>query len=144
MPTLPHALRTPAVLAAAGLVALAVGCSGPRPPAGAVADPVMQTAYPAITVDGSIQNFVAVDYTKIIADQATEDRPLSVQVPLRSQADNEMTVQYQFTWFDGQGRQVGETGWRTATLPSRRQMQLQGNAITRSASQWRLDVRSAR
>ncbi len=133
-----------AVATASAILGASAGCSGPRPPAGAMPDPVTQNIYPAITVDGALQNFVAVDYPRIIADQPMADSPLNVRVPLRSQSDTDMTVQTQFTWYDAQGRQVGESGWRTVTLPSRRQVQLGAHAIVKEATQWRLDVRAAR
>lgn len=117
--------------------------SGPRPPAGVGQDPVAG-AYPRITIDGGLARFLVADYPAVVTRPATEDKPLWVQVPVRSQADNEFIIQYNFTWLDAQGVKVGESGWRTENMPSRRQMMLSANAMTKQAVEWRLDVRSAR
>ncbi|MBA4028370.1 MAG: hypothetical protein C0475_04440 [Planctomyces sp.] len=134
-------------LLAAGLLAAgaAPACdSGPRPPAGVVQDPIVQPQYPNITIDGALQRFLAVDYTQIVYRKPTETTPVFVQVPARSQADNEFAVQYNFEFFDETGRKVGQTGYKLETLPSRRQVFMTGNAITQAAVAWRLDIRSAR
>ncbi len=133
------------MLALAGATIVCAGCdSGPRGPAGARPDPIVAAAYPNITVDGSLAKFIAVDYDSIVFQAPTADRPLFVQVPARSQADNEYTVQYNFEFFSADRVKVGETGYKTMTIPSRRQVQLTGNAITSKAVMWRLDIRSAR
>lgn len=134
-------------LLAAGLIAAgaAPGCdTGPRPPAGVVQDPIVQAQYPNITIDGALQRFLAVDYTQIVYRKPTETTPVFVQVPARSQADNEFAVQYNFEFFDESGRKVGQTGYKLETIPSRRQVFMTGNAITQEAVAWRLDIRSAR
>ncbi|MBY0310550.1 MAG: hypothetical protein K2W85_00620 [Phycisphaerales bacterium] len=132
-------------LALSGIALGFAGCdSGPRGPAGARPDPIVSAAYPNITVDGSLAKFIAVDYDAIVFQAPTTDRPLFVQVPARSQADNEYSVQYNFEFFSADRVKVGETGYKTITIPSRRQVQLTGNAITSKATLWRLDIRSAR
>jgi uncharacterized protein YcfL len=140
-------IRTTATFAAATLAAFAVlsGCdTGPRPPAGVGQDPVLVAQYPNITIDGPLQKFVVCDYNLIVTQAPAADRTMFVQVPLRNQADNEIALQYNFTWYAADGRQVGQTNWMTLTLPSRRQGMATGNAIVREAVAWRLDVRSAR
>ncbi|MGD9691139.1 MAG: DUF1425 domain-containing protein [Phycisphaerales bacterium] len=120
------------------------GCNtGTRPPAGVGGDPVGPN-YPRVTIDGPLQQYLVIDYPAVVARPPTESQPLAIQVPARSQADNEFSIQYNFTWFDANGIQVGESGWRTSVLPSRRQMMLSGNALSRNAVNWRLDIRSAR
>ncbi len=148
LPTISRrASRAPMPLLVAGglLVAGLAGCdTGPRPPAGAFQDPVLASNYPNVTVDPGLQKFLVVDYSLIVAQPATEQRPLFVQVPARSQADNEFAIQYNFEFYGSDNRKLGETGYKTAVIPSRRQIMLSGNAITEKAAAWRLDVRSAR
>lgn len=136
-------LRFLAVLALT-TAALGTGCNtGPRPPAAVGNDPISGN-YPKITIDGGLRQYFVAEYASIVVRQPSADRPLSVQVPGRSQADNEFIIQYNFTWFDAEGGKVGESGWRTENVPSRRQVMLSANAMMRSAVDWRLDVRSAR
>lgn len=138
-------LAVPTLTFALGLAGIGVagsGCdTGARPAAGVGQDPV---AYPNITTDGALQKFLKVDYTMIVFTPPAADRPLFVQVPVRNQADNEVALQYNFTFFAADGRQVGESGYRLAVLNGRRQEMLSANAITREATAWRLDIRSAR
>lgn len=135
----------PAVVVLGVALAAITGCdSGPRPPAGIGQDPVTAAVYPNITVDGELQRFIKVDYDRIVYQAPTGERPIFVQVPARSQADNEFAIQYNFEFFSADGLKVGETGYKTAVFPSRRQQLLTGNAITSRATAWRLDVRSAR
>lgn len=142
--TRPIVARTLSVALLSGLFA-AAGCdTGPRPPAGALQDPVLVGQYPNITLDGSLQKFLVVEYNAIVVQPPGPDRTLFLQVPLRNQADNEVAVQYEFVFFAQDGREVGRTNYMTAVLPSRRQVMLSGNAIVREAIAWRLDIRSAR
>lgn len=136
------------VFAAAALVGAAVGgagltgCdTGPRPAAGIGQD---QAPYPNVTVDPELQKFLKVDYSLINTRGPAPDMPLSVQVPVRNQADNQVALQYNFMFFAADGRQLSETGYRLMVLDSRRQGFAAGNAISRDAVAWRLDVRLAR
>lgn len=141
----PRRATTLAACSAALLAMSACENQGPRPPAGAQPDVVAQGgAYPKITLDGSLAQYMVIDYTRIIVDAPGGTQALAVQTPARSQADNDMTIQYNYTWFDTAGHTVGETGWRTVTLPSRRQMMLSGTSTTAAAVDWRMDIRSAR
>lgn len=118
--------------------------TGPRPPAGVGLDPVRASQYPAITIDGPLQKFVVADYDKLYANPPGPDRTLFIQVPLRNQADNDVALQYNVTWFATDGKVLGETGFQTVELPSRRQIVVSANATSREATGWRMDVRSAR
>jgi len=67
-----------------------------------------------------------------------------VSVPVRSLADNQAAIQYEFTWFDQDGRELRRGGWRFTVLEPRLQKQLQGNALDSRSAGWRLEIRSAR
>jgi uncharacterized protein YcfL len=143
----PAVLRRSAFVVCTGLLALLPalgGCDTTRPPAAGLPDPVAGNLYPKITLDGNLQQFMAIDYTRVVVTQPTADTAIAVQVPARSQADNDMNIQFQYTWLDAAGRQVGLSGWRTVTLPNRRQQMLAANALTREAVDWQLDIRVAR
>lgn len=130
------------VLACSGLslAAIAGGCDTTKAPYAAVPDPVTKETYPAVTLDGSLQETTAVDYSAIVFDPATPDRPMSVSVPMRSRADYDQVIVYKFRWFDAQGRQINETEWRREVLPARRNALLKANALNSTATAWRMDV----
>ena len=126
------------------LLGLAACDTGPRPTAGVMQDPVVAASQPDITIDPALQRFLVADYGRIVFKPASADSTLFVQVPVRSQSDTQFAIQYNFTFFAQDGRQVGETGYRLAVLDARRQIVLAGNAIVREAVAYRLDIRSAR
>ena len=126
------------------LLPLAACDTGPRPTAGVLQDPVVAANQPNITIDAALQRFLVADYGLIVFKPASADSTLFVQVPVRSQSDTQFAIQYNFTFFAQDGRQVGETGYRLGVLDSRRQIMLSGNAIVREAVAYRLDIRSAR
>ncbi len=126
--------------AAALALAALTGCDTTKAPYAGAPDAITRATYPDVTVDGSLQETTAVDYPSITFVAGTADRPASVNVPMRSRADWDQIVMYQFRWFDAQGRQVGESQWRKEVLPARRNAQLKANALTSAAVAWRLDV----
>ncbi len=137
-------LRIAAVsMSVAGLAALS-GCQTNTPFA-AQPDNVEHGTYPRIVVEAPLNKFVAVDYAGIVVDQATSDRPLAITVPVRSLSpDRRMNVQYQFTWLDRDGRQIGSGGWRYIVMEPRSQDRFTGNAMDNKATDYRLEIRSAR
>ena len=136
-------MRSSSTCVLVSTLALALGgCNSARPPSSAHQDPVQP--YPNVTVDPSLEKYLAVDYGLIVAQPPTPDRPMFVQVPVRSQADNQFAIQYNFEFFGADNRRLGETGWKFDVLPARRQRMLTGNPITDKAVAWRLDIRSAR
>jgi uncharacterized protein YcfL len=146
---MPHALTlsrsTLALIALAGLAALGACNSDPAmAPAGAPQDALAGDAYPAVRIEADLQGFVVVDYGRIIKDEPTDERPLGVQVPVRSTSDTVMRVQYRFLWFDAAGRTLGESGWRYETMSPRAQVLARANATRPDVRQWRMEIRSAR
>jgi uncharacterized protein YcfL len=145
-----HALRSRVSTAFIGVAVLIgpmlCGCQQDqmKGPPGAQQDPFPGANYPRVAVEGQMQKWVAADYERVIVTDPTPDSPLRVDVPLRSLADLEMYAQYQFQWFDAQGRKVGESGWKSVTLEPRLQSILSANATTSKATDWRLELRSAR
>ena len=58
--------------------------------------------------------------------------------------ERRMNVQYQFTWLDADGRQISQGGWRYIVMEPRSQDRFTGNAMDNRASDYRLEIRSAR
>lgn len=141
----PHAART-AMLAASALCTLAslgglAGCDTVRAPYNPPGDPLPAENYPKVAyVDKELQNMLVVDPSRVVTD-SSDGRPLNVMVPLRSVVENTMRLQYQFLWRDSVGREVGKSGWRFVRVEPRVQIQCQGNAISKDATDWRLEVR---
>lgn len=135
--------RTLTLVTLAGLTTLAAlaGCDTVRAPFSPPQDALPAEAYPAITLEPRLQSAFVVDATRIVVDPSTGDRPMAVQVPIRSLGDRMIKVQYEFQWFDAGGREVGRSGMRAEQFPARQQVNLKGNALTSQATGWRLEIR---
>ena len=129
-------------LTTAALVLTAGGCQDTvKAPFTPGVDPLPTPYYPAITLEPALNGALVVDPSRIVTDLPTPETPLRVQVPLRSMADRMIKVQYEFQWFDAQGREVGRTGFKSEQFPARQQVMLTGNAMRSDATGWRLEVR---
>jgi uncharacterized protein YcfL len=135
-------------LTLAGLItslALVGGCADPvKAPYAARPDTIGAAAYPQIAIDASAEPYVGVTYQRIVVDAPTGDKPLAVRVPVRSIADVRFAIQYEWRWFDAQGREVGRSGTQFQNMDPRMEQQLAGNALTSSATNWRLEIRVTR
>ncbi|QOI99770.1 MAG: YcfL family protein [Phycisphaeraceae bacterium] len=116
------------------------GCGTPGPiPAGG--DPVAPNNYPRVEVDAGLGGFVVAGRAIV----RREGGVLSVWVPVRNTDVKDLNVQYLFTFFDKDGAELREqSGWRFTVLPSRTEVQLQGNAMSTTAEDWRLKIRVGR
>lgn len=135
--------RVLSVLALLGITVVAagqlVGCDTTAAPFGGRRDPVMN--YPKISTTGSLTNLIA--FTEPTVTPATESTPLHVVTPCRSTQDGITRVQYQYEWFDANGRPLDPSGWKYIVIPARTQVFLEGNALSSKAVDWRLTVRPA-
>ncbi len=121
-----------------------LGCATtPARPNPAQPDPLAQDGYPAVTVEQSLRKGVVVDYGRIVFDEPTRSTPAVVQVPLRSNTTATLNIQYQFSWFDADGRFVRNGGWKFVSLPRGQERIMQANAIDARSSAYRLEIRSA-
>lgn len=114
-----------------------------KAPYGGKQDPLPAQSYPQIAVDGPLQPFLAFDAPKVSRDGGV----LKVVTPVRLQSDKgyESDLQYRYTFLDAGGLPLrSQADWRYVRLPSRRQVFLEGNAMDTTASDWRLEVRTAR
>ena len=135
---------TPAIPAVLVVTILGACQPTPKAPPGGAQDPVSADRYPGVAVETPLQQFLVIDYNSTVVDRATPDKPMFVQIPARSSASTAMLVQYQYTWFDPGRRELGRTGWRMTSVDPGLQVMLGANAIDPAATQWRLEVRSAR
>lgn len=132
-------------LSLASGLSLLGGCDTVRAPSGPKLDQLQASLYPKVSVeDPALAKVLAINPDKVMVEQGDSSRPMDVTVSLRSLADNAMNLQYKFQWFDAQGRQLEEDRWRDLRLPARIEEQVRSNPITTRASDWRLQVRSAR
>jgi len=75
----------------------------------------------------------------------TEGGLLQVTQPLRAETDDALDIEYRFLWLDASGRPTGpEMTWRTDRLESYVLEMVSGNAVSREASDWMLEVRWAK
>jgi uncharacterized protein YcfL len=135
-------MKTVAAAVVTSLALFAGGCQDTvKAPFTPGTDPLPAQFYPAITLEPALNGALVVDPSRIVSDLPTAETPLRVQVPLRSMADRMLKVQYEFQWFDAQGREVGRTGFKSEQFPARQQVMLSGNAMRSDAVGWRLEVR---
>ena len=87
---------------------------------------------------------LAVAYDGINAQAPTGTTPLTVQVPVRSTATNQFLIQYQFTWFDVNGMQTGQSGWTMVAMEPAMRRTIRANAVDSESERWLLEIRSSR
>lgn len=132
-----------AMMKAVGVVMVGVvvaGCASTAPPAARV-DPA-GGMYPQVTVEPTIQAWIVVARPTVTKDEVMR---VSVPVRLATNMQDEVHVQYQFTFLDKNGVPLPvQSGWRMITLPSRMQRVLEGTALDKTAADWQLEIRSGR
>jgi uncharacterized protein YcfL len=142
--TNPHQALRIGTLALAGVFALA-GCDTVRAPNSPRIDQLPTSQYPKVTIESrELADVLAVNPGAVTVTQGDASRPMDVSVGLRSLADNSMNVQYRFQWFDESGRMVEEEQFKQFLIPPRTEQRLRSNPMTTKATDWRLQVRSAR
>ena len=132
-----RALRGTAVVAVA--VWAIVGCT--HKPHGVRSDPLDYDDYPQITVLENLHRNVVL--TSVVEEEGS---PLRVTVVMRNRTkQEERHVQYRFFFLDSRGvPEDANPDWHYMHMPARTAMYMQGNALDKSAVDWRLEVRPAR
>jgi hypothetical protein len=130
---------------AAGVVLVLGGCGQRRyeAPPTAVQDPA---AYPQITLSPELAGWVAAD-RPVVSQGEDGSGPLRVTVPVRTlvKRGETMRVQYRFVFLDSMGRPVEPQGdWRYVRLPANERRYFEGNALDGRATDWQLEIRTAR
>lgn len=121
------------------------GCRQPTiaPPPSPIADPM---EYPQITLSPDLARWIAVD-RPIVTGMGEDDGPLAVTVPVRTLTSRgeSIRVQYRYIFLDDRGRPVHPEGdWKYERMASRVQKFFEGNALDERATDWRLEIRTAR
>lgn len=130
-----------ALLPVLGLAACKTKPVGPSPARG---DTTPAGQYPAVSVEPKLSDFLVVQYDGIDKDGPTNEQPLTVQVPVRSEAREQFLIQYRFTWYDEEDFKVGATGWKMLAMEPGMRRDLKANATGMEATQWSLEIRSSR
>jgi uncharacterized protein YcfL len=139
-------LLVPAVL----LSLLLTGCGKTISPNSARPDPLPGAYYPKIAIEGAFRDKIVTPVDRIVFTPGTEaaagsaGTPASVAVPIRSLVRHEVWTQHRFLWFNAQGIQVGDTGWRRALLEPQIEQQFQATSATGEAQDWRMEIRFGR
>lgn len=131
------------MIVAGGLgIALTMGCAETKAPHAGRTDSVTAAQYPQISVQDDLHWQLVFDKPIV---KSSDDRPMSVSVPVRVAKDSGIAIQYRFDFLDESGRPVPpEMQWRYAQLPARNQRFLEGAALDTAAVDWRFEVRRAR
>ncbi|MFN0206794.1 MAG: DUF1425 domain-containing protein [Planctomycetota bacterium] len=133
---------TSALLLASAALFL-TSCDTVKAPHGGGPDTIGPGTYPQIVVLDKLWDYLGFD--RPVVTPATDSTPMRVTAPVRLISDANIHIQYQFSFFDAQGRPAGQPGgWRFLTIEARTQRHLEGAALSTQAADWRLEVRSAR
>lgn len=130
---------------AAGLLVLAAsGCrTGSTAPPAPGPDPIALEDYPRVVAYGGIAPFLVVS-EPTVRDEAGQLLRVSVPVRAATERDN-LQVQYRFIFFDADGFELrSQEQWTYTVIPQGGQRMLESTALSREASDWRLEVRKAR
>ena len=77
-----------------------------------------------------------------ITREASADRILNVQVPVRNITETQFKIEYRYLFFDGNGRQLEPVqGWKGVLLDPKQVARLEGPASLVDARDYRLEVR---
>jgi uncharacterized protein YcfL len=138
----------PAALAAisAGMLLAALagaGCQNQAYAPGTVmGDPVAATAYPQVAVLEGLQGFIVTNRPPIVE----AGPPLQVTFAARAKTEfEEISVQYRYFFFEASGKPLNPNpDWQYLRMPSRSEVFFVGNALDKTATNWRLEIRPAR
>lgn len=122
---------------------LAAGCDTVKAPASLSGDELPIGSYPRVSVLDGLEKAIVGSPAAITPSSA--QTPMRVTVPVRSVVDQGLNIQYQFEFFDAQGRPLqNQTGQKFVHLQPRLQVFLEANALDTHAADWRLTIRAAR
>lgn len=119
-------------------------------PGAGSADLIMMSDYPDIVFLEGLDQYMSYSRDGVVV-RRPDTSPMQVIVPVRVRSDKEINIQYRFEFYKEtrEGGLIpvdprGQTSWKFMHLPARAQHFLQGGALDRSATHWRLVVRPAR
>jgi uncharacterized protein YcfL len=126
------------ILASFSAILMLGGC-GVRPPIQGRLDPysASQVHFDSI----SLKDETAVGEPSVARD---DNGYLYVTVPIRSETNKELHVDYRVTWFDKNRQTLSQTGWFTKDLTSKVPDQITVNSMSPRAEQFQVDFRWAK
>ena len=127
------------------LVIALAGCKGPdtvKAPGTPRPDPLAGAQPKQVALSGLDQVLVA---GEPVVEPSTEQKPMRVNVPVRSVSDDRLAVQYRFIFQDEKGRPLDTNpSWKFRMLEPRLSTSFEGQSLQRRAADWRLVIRPAR
>ena len=114
------------------------GC-GVRPPIEGRRDPFTP---PQVSIaENSLKHATAVGDPRVTRDSSGL---LVVTVPVRSETNQDLHVDYQVAFLDSAGHQLSQTGWFTKTLTSKVPDEITVSSMSAQAADFRMKFRWAR
>ncbi len=133
------------LVAAGVLVAGVAGCQPTKvSPDAAIQDPLPVEQYPAVAVHPALAGAIVSDFARIQWTPGTPGQVASLEVPVRSIAQNPVWVQYRALWFDGDEMQIGSSEWQRVFLEPQFEQRFSANSGSDEVKYWRLEIRPAR
>ena len=123
--------------------ALAAGCNDPVKAPGAVGgDPLASSQYAKIAALEGLSPYIVMG----TPPRVETGPPMRVTCALRAATDyEELSVQYRYFFFNAAGVPLNPNpDWQYFRMPSRTESFFSGNALDKTAVDWRLEVRPAR
>ncbi|MCC5828884.1 MAG: DUF1425 domain-containing protein [Phycisphaeraceae bacterium] len=103
-------------------------------------DPVAPGAYPQVVLLGGLERQLVIHESPHVT--RTGQDLLRARVTLRSVVDRNLVIHYRFIFESEDGEQIGAAPtWRQTTVNARTLVRMDGNALSRRATRWRLEVR---
>lgn len=136
--------RTSFVVLAMAMLLTITGCNDPvKAPTAGSHDLLHPDDYPEISVQYELRKVLR--FERPMVTPSDGERPMQVVVGIRNIEKYGIKIQYQFEFFDANGKPLTpDSSWRYERLPVRLQKYLTSNAMTVNATSFRLSVRSAR
>lgn len=132
---------------ATGALALGLGLAAcnsdtTKAPGYVLADPLPAEAYPKISLLEGLQGFVVMS----TSPRVDEGPPMKVTAQLRAKTDYQnLAVQYRYFFFDKNASPINANpDWQYVLMPSRVETFMIGQALDRTAADWRLEIRPAK
>jgi hypothetical protein len=120
-------------------LALTVGCNKPRPPVEGRMDPY---SIPQVALASKeLANDILVNPPVMSRDDAGI---LFVNLPVRSDVNKTIYIDYETTFFDRNGQELYKFGWKRKTLQSNVPDQITVNSLDARAADVRINLRYAR
>ncbi|MEQ8850342.1 MAG: hypothetical protein RIB32_01010 [Phycisphaerales bacterium] len=130
---------------AVGAAATLTGCQPLKvAPDSAMQDPLPVESYPAIAVHPALAQVIVTDFARIQWTPGQAGEVASLEVPVRSIAQNPVWVQHRALWFDASEMQVGATEWQRTFLEPQFEQRFSANSGSDEVRYWRLEIRPAR